>query len=277
MPNPPTKEFPLRHKFGMRFSLQEFETTPADFATIIPMFFADQAKTEALAQAVQVNPVADNYEDLVSTPACFMNSRVNMIKITQYAYVPVAQDMPDMLYHKAIITWGLGDHAIQDPAGTFLRTKLLFTKEADTMAPNYNGVKMLNGGFFHADVDGLTSTQEIEQVPLTPDALDAHRRGTLGAKIRKMVIGPFINRVHKDFPYYDSRWYSVPGATKRMNAFTGCYFYTGINATAAKAATVAVDRLTTHFDEDVTVDEESLSCHYVFEFNEYNDSFDIHA
>ena len=72
-----TKEFGLKHRFFYDFSLEQLEATPADYATMVPLLFADQAKTEALAQGVQVNRANDNYEGVVNTPACYMNSRVS--------------------------------------------------------------------------------------------------------------------------------------------------------------------------------------------------------
>jgi len=277
MPNPPTKEFPLRHAFAMDFTLQEFEASPANFATIIPLFFADQAKTEALAQAVQVNRANDNYDGIKNSPACFMNSRVNMIKITEYCMVPAANDIPDAMYHKAIITWGLGDHLIEDPSGVSLLTKLKFTKAADTIHPTWTNVNIEDGGWYHADVDGLTANQEAEAVSLRPDVIQDERDGSLGPKIRSMVIGPFLNRVHKDYPYYSSRWFQIPGRTKRMNAFTGCFLYVGLNAAKVNAPSAVSQNFSPHFEGDLTTDERSLAFHYLIEFNEYHDSFDISA
>jgi hypothetical protein len=212
LPNPPTKEFPLRHKFAYDFTLKEYQTTPDDYATILPLWFADQSKTEALAQDVQVNRSNDNYEGIVKTPAVYMNSRVNMIKITEYVTVPPELDVPDMLYHKSLITIGMGDADVQDPQGNTLLSKLKFSKAADTIHPTWSGNKLEHGGYAHADVDGLTSTQQLETVVLAPETLINEKDGSLGPKIRKMVAGPFLNRVHKDFPYYDDRWYNTPSA-----------------------------------------------------------------
>ncbi len=261
----------------MRFSLQEFETTHIDDATILPLFAADQAKTEAVAQAVQVNPNNDGFQDVVSTPNCHMNSRINKIKITEYCYIPAAVDVPDMIYSKAIFSWGLGDSDIVAADGSTILATAVFQKNADTISPNYSGTNLLNAGFMHTEQDGLTADGELETVPLTPIQIRDMRHGELGPKLRKMIIGPYTNRVHKDFPYYSSRWYTVPGSVKRMNAFTGCFLYVGMNETTTKAATGAVNMMTYHFDGDLTIDEESLSLHYLIEYNEYNDSFDQFA
>ncbi len=277
MPNPRTKEFPLRHKFAMDFTLQEFETSAADFATMIPLFVADQAKTEALAQAVQTNRANDAYEGIVNTPHCFMNSRVNKIKITEYVSIPPSVDLPDAIYSKAVISWGLGDSDIKDPQGNTLLGKLKFTKAADSIHPTYNGTDLLDGGFFNADVDGLTTNGHIEQIALSPSTLRDQRESSLGPKIRKMVIGPMMSRVHKDFPYFRERWYDVPGSVKRMNSFTGCFLYVGMNTVKSAAASAIEVQFSPHFDAELTIDEDSLSFHYLIEYNEYHDSFDYSA
>ncbi len=277
MPNPRTKEFPLRHKFSISFSLQEFEASPVHAQTIIPLFMADQAKTESIAQDLQTNPQNDAFEDVVNTPACFMSSRINMIKISEYVMIPTVADVPDMLYEKAVITFGLGDADITAPDGTTLRNRMGFTKAADTLHPTYSTTKCDNGGFMHADVDGLTSTQVLEGVAITAATYKSRQHGILGAKIRKMMIGPFQNRVHKDYPYWNARWYRVPGATKRMNAFTGCFLFVGVNPAIDDTPSAQQDHLSAHFQSDLTIEEESLNCHYLIEFNEFNDSFDQSA
>ncbi len=275
MPNPPTKEFGLRHKFGISFSLQEFETTPADFGTMIPLWIADQAKTEALAQAVQVNRVNDTYEGVVATPNVFMNSRVNMIHVTEYASVAPVADLPDMFYEKAVITWGMGDADVVAPNGTTLLATLFFEKAADTLNPIYNGVNILNGGFLSSEVDGLTGDGELEQVAVSPTSLRAAKDGVLGPKVRSMVQGPFRSRLHKDFPFYRDRWYDSPPAAKRANAFTGCWLYVGTNVAKDETPTAVQNQFAAHFEGELTIDETTTNHHFMIEFNEYNDSFDI--
>ncbi len=278
MPNPRTKEFPLRHSFGMHFQLLEEDAGAVDFATTLPMIVADQAKTESVAQDVQVNPANDAFGGFTRSPNCFMNSRINNIKITEYVMIPAATDVPDMLYNKAIISWGLGDHAVVDPVGLTLLAELGFEKNADTIGPLYTDVDLTVATLLDAEVDGLDTTQKLENVALEPHVLRLNRNRKLGPKVRKLCIGPFINRVHKDFPFYSSRWYQVPGNTKRMNAFTGCFMYLGLNKSIASGATnIAAEAVLPHFTSDTTVDEPSLSFHYLFEYNEYNDSFDSHA
>ncbi len=277
MPNPRTKEFPLRHRFAISFTLQEFETSLVNNNTVLPMWVADQAKTEALAQAVQTNPANDAFEDVVTTPNCFMNSRINKIKITEYCMVPSAADVPDAMYYKAIITWGLGDHAIAAVDGTTLFSTIGFQKNADTIGANYSGNNLENAGFLHPDVDGLTTDGELEQAQIQPSGLETAKYGELGPKIRSMVVGPIRNRVHKDFPYFSSRWFNTPSAAKRMNAFTGCFLYVGMNDVKTAVATAVEHRFSPHFDSDLTIDENALNFHYLFEYNEYNDSFDQNA
>ncbi len=276
MPNPRTKEFGLRHRFAVNYQLKEYETTPNSFATLIPLFNADQAKTEVIAQAVQVNPVNDTYEGVVETNSLFMNSRVNFIKLTESYKVPEALDVPDVLFHKSIITWGLGDHAILDPQGNTILSKLKFTKAADTIHPTWTNVDMVGGSDLPAEVDGLTADQEIEGVDLRPDDIRDIMQGSLGAKISKMVDGPFINRSHKDFPYFREDWYRVPGRVKRANAFTGCFMYTGLNDSHAGAGTVE-NWFSPHINAELTIDEATLFAGLLIEFNEYNDSFDQSA
>ncbi len=278
MPNPPTKEFPLRHRFGVHFNLQEYETSAANYRTGFPLFFADQAKTEALAQAVQVNPANDNYEGIKNSGACFMNSRINKIKISEYVYIPKNYDVPDMIYHKTIVSWGLGDYSIKDPVGGTLLTALGFTQSADTLQPTYTAQDLESGNLQPADHDGLDTTQQLETTVTIPESLRNALHGKMGAKARAMCIGPFPNRVHKEFPFFSNRWYDVPGRTKRMNAFTGCYLFVAVELALGGGASAAdTDRLMIHFQDELTIDEDALSCHYILEFNEYNDSFDNHA
>ncbi len=239
---------------------------------------ADHARTEAIAQAVQTNPVNDSYEGIVNMPNCYMNSRVNKIKITEYCMIPPSYDVPDGIYAKAIYAWGLGDHAVADPQGNTLISKLKFTKAADTLHPTWEGTKLPQANLLHADVDGLTSTQLLEPVDEEPKNLYTDRYGSLGPKVRSILTGPFWNRVHKDYPYFSDRWYTVPGRTKRMNAFTGCFLYVGVaTGIAAGATTAASTEIVPHFVGDTTIDETYLNFHYVFEFNEFNDSFDQSA
>ncbi len=121
-------------------------------------------------------------------------------------------------------------------------------------------------------------TQAIENVAMKPTTLRKVRYGGMGPKIRSMVIGPYLNRVHKDYPYYNSRWFSVPGSVKRMNAFTGCFLYVAVQKTVTDAASaVSSDQFNPHWSSDSTIDEPALSFHYLVEYNEYNDSFDQHA
>ncbi len=276
MPNPSTKEFPLRHKFAYDFSLLG-ESTVNNFATMLPLVVADQAKTEALAQAVQVNPVNDTYEGIISSPNCFMNSRINKIKITEYHRMKPAADPIDCLFHKALITWGLGDHAILDPQGNTILSKLKFTKAADTIHPTFNAVNMQNGSDTSSEQDGLTGDAELEGVTIRPVDLFNERQGSLGAKIKKMMIGPMRQKLLKDFPIYRSRWYNLPGSTKRMNAFTGCFMYLGFDAAKTGDPSAPEPYFSSLFLSETTVDEALTNHHYLLEFNEYNDSFDHNA
>ncbi len=273
MPNPRTKEFPLRHQFGIAYSLQN-ETGTDPRQTAWPLFFADQAKNEALAQGIQVNPQNDAFEDVVVTPACFMNSRVNKIKITEYCRIPTIYDLPDIIYYKAIVTWGLGDYQIKDAQGTTLLTEMGYEQAADSIHPAYNGTKVSNDGFLHPDVDGLTVNQGIEATPDNVTTLFKIRHGSMGGKIRSMMAGPFANRVHKDYPYFSERWFTVPGNVKRMNSFTGCFMHTLLSIHKTQAATAQDNTYGVTFDGETTVDEDALHLFYNVEFNEYNDSFD---
>ncbi len=270
------KEHPLRHSTGYHFNLQEFESSHIHFATHIPLIVADQGRSESDAEAIQVNPANDAYEDIVNTPACFMNSRVNKIKISEYYMIPKDIDEPDMMYQKAVITFGLGDADIVAADGTTLVSILKFTKGADNLMPTYTaGADLEHANLMPADIDTLDTTQSLEGVALAPDTLRTSRNGELGAKISSMVMGPRLNRVHKDFPYYSSRWFDVPPATRRMNAFCGCYLWVAVNPSLVDAATAAAsDHFTPHFDDRLTIEEESLDCHILVEFNEYNDAFD---
>ncbi len=279
MPNPRTKEFSLKHRIGYHFSLQEHEASHVHHSTMLPLFVADQAKTETLAQDLQVHPANDLFEGIVNTPMCFMNSRINKVRIAEYCMIPPPIDVPDAIYWKAVLSFGLGDVDILAADGTSLISILGFTKLADNILPTYvAGTDMEHANLLHADVDNLDTTQSLEGVALQPSQLFDARYGELGPKIRSMVDGPFINRVHKDYPYWVDRWYNVPGRVKRMNAFSGCFLYVGLNPTMADAATAASsDRIVSHFDDDLTIEEESLNCHLVVEYNEYNDSFDQSA
>ncbi len=278
MPNPMTKQFGLKHRFAYDFSL--IPESAADlYATTIPLFFADSAKNEAAAQAVQVNRANDAYEGVVTTPACYMNSRVNNVKITEYINVPAAYDSPDSLFFKAVFSFNFSDVDIKDPAGSTLIGKIFFEKAADTLHPAWDAgaVKITNGSFVHTDVDGLTSTQELEEVPVRPYTLRQEREGTLGPAVRKVMIGPILNRVHKDFPYFRERWYPVPGNVKRMNSFAGCFLYYGVNDVKTAVATAEEPWMGSAFDSELTIEEPSVHIHGAVEFNEYHDSFDQSA
>lgn len=270
------KEHAQRHKFGAHFTLQEFETTHLHDATVIPLVVADQGRGEAAAELIQVNPQNDTFEDTVATPACHMNSRVNKVKISEYYSIPADIDEPDMMYAKAIIALGLGDSDVVSVDGTTLISKLKMTKGADNVMPEYVAASDLeNANLAPADVDTLDTTQSWEAVSLNAKQLLNHRYGELGAKVRSMVAGPKWSRVHKDYPYYMSRWYDMPPQCRRMNAFSGCYLWIGLNESLVSgAAAAASDFFTTHFDDRLTIDEESLDCHLLIEFNEYNDAFD---
>ncbi len=277
MPNKPMREFPLRHNFGYHFNLQEFETTHLHDATSLPLYFADQTKTDALAEAVQVNPANDTFENNVQDPACFMNSRVNKIKITEFVSVNKANDVPDCMYFKSLHTWGLGDADTVAADGSTILALLKMTKGSDTLLPTYTaGSDLDNANLVPASIDTLDTSQLLEAIDLNPRQLYAAGTGELGAKVRSIVTRPSANRVHKDFPYYMSRWYNTPPKARRMNAFTGCYLYVAVEVSIAAGATVATSSTeATHFDTELTIDEGSIDCHYFIEFNEYNDAFDM--
>ncbi len=276
MPNPRTREYPLQHRFGYHFNLQEFESAHTHMSTQLPLIFADQAKTEALADAVQVHPMNDSYEDVVQDPACFMNSRVNNIKITEYCSIPKEIDEPDSMYWKAIFSFGIGDSDVVAADGTTLLSKLLFTKTADAILPTYTaGADLEHASLMATSVTTLDTTQSIEGVGSQPASIITHKRGELGAKVKAMVDGPFANRVHKDYPYYRSRWYKTPSRTRRMNAFCGCFLYVSVSNSFPDATTNAASgSFGIHFDDRLTIEEESMDFHYVMEYNEYNDNFD---
>ena len=277
MPNPQTKEFPLRHKFAYDFALREYETSYDDHSVCLPLWMADQAKDEATAMDVQVNRQNDNYEGLVNTPAIYMNSRVNMLKLTEYYYVDKDYDLPDVLFQKSLITFGLGDSDKKDPQGNTILTALGFTKAADTIHPTWTGTKLASGSFCHADVDGLTTNQQLEQHGVSAQTLDDNKDGSLGPLVQKMVAGPAFTRVHKDFPYFRAQWYDTPSSAKRANAFTGCFLHCGLNTVADSTPTLQNTAFRPHFDTDLTIDEDAINCHILVEFNEYNDAFDQSA
>ncbi len=276
MPNKPLKEYPQRHKFAAHFSLQEFEASHTHFATLIPMIVADQGRGEAAAELIQVNPSNDTFEDTVATPACHMNSRVNKVKVSEYYTIPKEIDEPDLVYYKAVITFGLGDADVVAADGTTLLSILSFTKGADNLMPAYTaGADLENANLAPADVDTLDTTQSWEGIPITPEQMWINRKGELGPKISSMVAGPSLSRVHKDYPYLRSQWYDTPPSVRRMNAFCGCYLYVAVNTSLASgAAQAASDNFATHFDDRLTIEEESMDCHIAIEFNEYNDAFD---
>ncbi len=274
MPNPRTKEFGLKHRFAYDFMLRQEQASPVDFATVISLFFADHAKTESIAQDLQVNRANDSYEGVVNTPACFMNSRVNKIKITEYIRVAQALDVPDALLWKSMFSFNFSDVDILDPAGVSILTALGFQKNADTLSANYSGTDMKDGSFCHADQDGLTSNAHLETVVTRPSFLRDAREGSLGPAVRKVMIGPMMTRCHKDFPIFSERWYNVPGMVKRMNAFAGCFMHYGLNAVKTAVATAAEPFFSNVFDSELTGDEDSLAVHIAIEFNEFNDSFD---
>ncbi len=194
-------------------------------ATIIPMIVADQGRSESDAEVIQVNPANDTYEDVVGTPACFMNSRVNKIKVSEYYTIPKEIDEPDLIYYKAVLTFGLGDADVVAADGTTILAKLFMTKGADNLMPTYTaGSDLEHASLAPTDIDTLDTTQSWEGITgATQNALSGHRKGELGAKISSMMQGPKLNRVHKDYPYFRSQWYDVLASTRRMGAFCGCY------------------------------------------------------
>jgi len=274
--NKPLKRFPLRHRFGFHFTLQEFESAHTHLATYLPLIVSDQGRREIDADVIQVNPSNDNFEaSHVQTPACFMNSVVNKMKISEYCSIPPEIDMPDNIYWKALVTFGLGDIDVVATDGTTLAATLLFTKGADNIMPAYQAFDLEHANLMPADIDTLDTTQILESINMAPNTLRDNLGGELGPKIRKMVDGPYINRVHKDYPYFNEKWYNMPGQVKRMNQFVGCYLYVGMNSSMVDGATTAAsNQLITHFDDRLTIEEESLDFHFLVEFNEWNDHFD---
>ncbi len=239
------------------------------------MIVADQGRSESDAQLIQVNPNNDTFEDIVNTPACFMNSRVNKVKVSEYYTIPKEIDEPDLVYFKAVMTWGLGDADVVAPDGTTLLSLLQMTKGADNLMPNYiAGADLEHASLAHADVDTLDTTQSWEGVLLSEQTLSTLRRGELGPKIKSMVAGPIASRVHKDYPYMRSRWYNTPPNVRRMNAFCGCYLWVAVMESIPDALGASSTAFATHFDDRLTIEEESMDCHILIEFNEYNDSFD---
>ncbi len=269
------KQYPLKHRMGFHFNLQEFETTHQHQATILPLYFADQTKTDVLAEAVQVNPGNDTFEGIIQDPACFMNSRVNKIRIQEYCMISTAADIPDNLYMKSLITFGLGDADVRAVDDSTLIAAMAMTKGSDTLLPTFNTFKLEHANLMPASIDTLITTQILEGSTLSPDALYNNRFGELGAKVRAISTKPQFSRVHKDYPYYADRWYNTPPKARRMGAFVGCYLWVAMNTALADGATaVASDHLAIHFDDDLTIDEESINFHYAVEFNEFNEAFD---
>jgi len=205
-----------------------------------------------------------------------MNARVNNIKISEYCSIPKEIDEPDLLYWKAIFSFGIGDVDVVAADGTTLISKLAFTKGADKLLPTYiAGSDLEHANLVHADIDTLDTSQLLEGYSLTPQAVKSHQGGELGPKVRALVDGPFINRVHKDFPYFREAWYKTPPRTRRMNAFCGCYLYVGLTQSLVDGASNAVAAaLSPRFDDRLTIEEESADFHYLIEYNEFHDFFD---
>ncbi len=276
MPNPRTKEYPLRHLCGYHFQLLEEDTGATDQGTMFPMFFADQAKDEDAAEAIHCHPLNDDFISVTDNAGLHMNSRVNNIHVREYIMIPPAYDVPDMLYNKMVVSWGLNDHSILDAAGATILTALGFQKNADTLSPNYSGVDLPLANLWPADCDGLTADTQGEAMNKSPANLRfAREHGNLSGKIKSMTSPVFTSRVHKDLPFYSDRWVKSPPNCRRAGAFTGCWLYVGINKVIADGATQSTSIIfSPHFDTDSTIDEPALSCHYTVEFNEYNDAFD---
>ncbi len=173
------------------------------------------------------------------------------------------------------MSWGLGDADVVAADGTTILSILKMTKQGDNLLPTYTAASDLeHAGLLHADVDTLDTTQSLEAIDLHPGELLSAQHGELGPKIRSIVQGPFVNRVHKDFPYFRDSWYKTPPKVRRMNPFVGCYMYVGMSPSVPDGAGSAQISFSPHFDDDLTVDEESINFHYLLEFNEYNDAFD---
>ena len=273
MPTPMQKEFALRHQFNMWVQVKPYSATNVDYATYLPLYFADQAKTEDLAMDVQVNRANDNYENIVNTPACYMNSRIDNIKITEYARKHPLFDNPDAIFYKNLTTFGLGDVDATDPQGNTLISKLKFKKNSDTLGPIYNGIKFGKASYVHADVDGLTTNQKLEPVDIRPYELLNHRNGSLGPKVKAVSSRPVINRVHADQPFFRERWYETPSKAKRMLAFTGCWLYMGVNKQHDATPSATEEWFSPYLDENLTVEEASHVYFIQVEFNEKNDAF----
>ncbi len=275
MPNPRTKEYPLRHRTAFHFQLLEEDTGTTDAATIIPLFFADQAKDEDAAEAVHANPLNDDNAVSVLS-GLHMNSRVNNIHVMEYVMVPAAYDVPDMIYNKQVMSWGLGDVDVKDAQEVTILSKVNFQKNADTISPDYSGTDLPLTNVWPSDCDGLTTDTQGEPTSKGPAAMSFQReQGTLHSKIRAMFSPMGMSRVHKDFPFMSDRWFKTPSRCRRANAFTGCFLYVGIEKVVADGASQAASgALIPHFNTDATIDEPALSCHYLIEFNEFNDAFD---
>ncbi len=276
MANPPTKDYPIRHMTGFHFQLLEEDTGATDFATMFPLFFADQAKDEDAAEAIHTHPLNDDYVSQSLNSGIHMNSRVNNIHVREYVMIPPAYDVPDMLYNKMVVSWGVDDHSVVDAVGATILTNLGFQKNADSISPNYTGTDLPLTNVWPADCDGLTTDTQGEPVAKTPANMRFSReQSILNAKVRTMTSPISSSRVHKDYPYYSDRWYSSPPRCRRANAFTGCFLYIGLIPVIADGASQASSNiLPIHFNTDSTIDEPALSCHYTVEFNEYNDAFD---
>ncbi len=276
MPNPRTKEYPIRHLTGFHFQLLEEDTGDTDAATVLPLFFADQAKDEDAAEAIHTNPLNDDFISQSALSGIHMNSRVNNIHIREYVMIPAAYDVPDMLYNKMVISWGIDDVNKQDATGATILTNLGFQKNADNVSPNYTGTDLPLTNIWPADCEGLTTDTQGEPVTLQPaNLIFSREQSNLSPLVRAMASPMGTSRVHKDYPYYSDRWYKSPARCRRANPFTGCFLYVGVNKVLADGATQALSQfLRPHFDTDSTIDEPALSCHYTVEFNEYNDAFD---
>lgn len=159
--------YPLIHNYEFGFGLSAEDTTKA--STIVPYLFQDNALVDY--ETVKTNP--ENADFAVSTrPNCMAGSYIPSVSVHWLAYIPPTDTeithlrFDTMRIHTAMLN---RLDAADKKTGNDIETILELTHETtdEQCYPLWNGTKLFESGGiydYHADVPGLTTTQQPEGV-----------------------------------------------------------------------------------------------------------------
>ncbi len=207
------RKFDAIHEFIMSGKFYIYDSLTTRNSVLLPIIMNDDAQGDPMD--FKAHPEHASWAEQAK-PNCFPDSEIRNMKITVDVIVPKAISAVTSVIklNYALISCAFPEDldALDEKSGLTLKEVLEIQKETTDRQtyPLWTGIDIIGPSVLHAEVPGLTATQNLEGIQFFPEVLfDQKRYGRIKGLIKKcMPIGYRTMMI---------RGRSVAGYTKRIS------------------------------------------------------------